>query len=526
MFFGGFSYIYAAVTVLWTTIFVEYWKHQEMDLAIRWEVKGVSSIQTKRKDYAHEKEVVDPITGETVRVFPEWKRLQRQALQIPFALAALVALGSLIATSFAIEIFLTEIYNGPLKSVLVYLPTGIMTTFMPMLTALFTKIATRLTNYENHDTDAAHDEALTRKTFILNFITSYLGILLTAFVYLPFGANIVPYLDVFSVTVKPLIQNSSQIKVATPGHFRINPGRLQKQVIYFTVTAQLVNFAMEIFIPYIKRKGFIKYKQIQAERAMKAGGANFDPASHDNADEAEFLARVRQESELDVYNVSDDLREMVLQFGYLSLFSIVWPLTGLGFLVNDWIELRADAIKICVEMQRPTPERRDTIGPWLDSLGFLSWTGAVTTTALLYLFKGEKGGPSGRPDDLKAWVLLLCLMSSEHVYLLVRWAVRYTIGKLESPGLVKERRDRYLVRKAYLTENLESVKSLSKISTTTSETEHFNRESLEEDARRRSLKSTSSKDNFWARQRTPGETIEIGSRLIKTAAPNETKKSQ
>ena len=82
-------------------------------------MKGVSAIEEKRRDFKHEKEVKDPITGETVQIFPAEKRLARQALQIPFAILASLALGTLIATCFGIEIFLSEVYNGPLKSVLV-----------------------------------------------------------------------------------------------------------------------------------------------------------------------------------------------------------------------------------------------------------------------------------------------------------------------------------------------------------------------------------------------------------------------
>ena len=98
---------------------MEYWKKQEVDLAVRWGVKGVSAIQEKRKDFKHEKEIKDPITGETVRTFSAAKRLGRQALQIPFAVLAALSLGTLIATCFGIEIFLSEIYNGPFKSYLV-----------------------------------------------------------------------------------------------------------------------------------------------------------------------------------------------------------------------------------------------------------------------------------------------------------------------------------------------------------------------------------------------------------------------
>ena len=116
---GHFSPIYAVVNGLWCVTFVEYWKRQELDLGVRWGVKGVSAIQERRKDFKYEKEVKDPVTGETLQVFPATKRLGRQLLQVPFAITACLALGTLIATCFGIEIFLSEVYDGPLKSVLV-----------------------------------------------------------------------------------------------------------------------------------------------------------------------------------------------------------------------------------------------------------------------------------------------------------------------------------------------------------------------------------------------------------------------
>lgn len=116
---GHYSSLYAVVNGLWCIIFTEYWRHQEVDLAVRWGVRGVSRIESKRRDFKHEKEITDPVTGEKQQIFPATKRLQRQALQIPFAVAAALVLGSLIATCFGIEIFISEIYNGPLKSILV-----------------------------------------------------------------------------------------------------------------------------------------------------------------------------------------------------------------------------------------------------------------------------------------------------------------------------------------------------------------------------------------------------------------------
>ena len=363
---------------------------------------------------------------------------------------------------------------------------------------------------------------MTSKIFILNFIVSYLPIILTAFVYVPFGSLIVPYLDIFQLTARPFAEDQKQLDVPEAG-FEIDPARLRKQVIYFTVTAQIVNIAMETIVPYVKRRAFNKYQDIKTERATKKAGAALNAAAHDLPEEANFLARVRSEAELDVYDVATDLREMVVQFGYLALFSVVWPLTACSFLVNNWVELRSDAVKICVEMQRPTPHRADSIGPWLDSLGFLAWFGSITTAALVYLFSNDGSGPGGTPGAIKGWALLLSILFSEHLYLLVRWGVRHVLSKIDSPGMQKERHERFQVRKRYLQETIgEAVFDTAP----PVETERITRASLEEDARQGTLRARGPADHFWSRQKSWEESAKVGGKLIEHMAPRENKKQQ
>ena len=407
----------------------------------------------------------------------------------------------------------------------VFIPTGLLTVFVPTITTLLTGIATRLNDYENYETQESYDVAMTRKIFVLNFITSYLPVLLTAFVYVPFASIIVPYLDVLSLTVKPFATSEKQLE--TPPIFAINPDRLRKQVIYFTVTAQIVNFAMETIVPILKQKGTTKFKQMQSERAAKRGGVSPSASSTDPPEEMEFLARVRAEAELDDYDVTDDLREMCIQFGYLALFSVVWPLVPVSFLINNWIELRSDAFKIALECKRPTPERADSIGPWLDTLGFLSWFGSITTAALVYMFSNDGLGPDGTPAAIKGWALLLTIFFSEHIYLVVRHAVSLVISRIDSPNMAKDRAERYMVRKRYLEETLGGSNPLRDISQQTAE--KITRESLEEDARQSSLKESTPSMKFWTRQKGWQESQLVGKGLIEagsadTGSKPETKK--
>ncbi|KAK3487798.1 calcium-activated chloride channel-domain-containing protein [Neurospora hispaniola] len=517
---GKFSWFYAVVNALWSVVFFEHWKTKEVDLAVRWGVRGVSRIQHPRPQFQFEREAQDPVTGEIVRVYSPFKRLARQLLQIPFALACVVVLGGLIVSCFSIEVFITEIYTGPFKQYLTFLPTVLLTIFMPTFSGLLTHLAEKLTKAENYETHDAHQASFIEKIFVLNFITSYLPIFLTAFVYVPFGKLLVPYLDVFKVTA----QSFTTMEKPVTKSWEINPDRLTTQVIYFTVTAQIVNFLTEVIVPYAKRKVFKKVQEVQSEFT----GNGHELQIKDHPDEADFLKRVRNEAELDAYDVTVDYREMVVQFGYLSLFSVIWPLAACSFLVNNWVEARSDAMKIAIGSQRPVPWRADSIGPWLNSLGFLSWLGSITSAALVYLFNKHDINPDGTPWDISAWALLLSILFAEHIYFAVQLVVRSLVQKLDNPGLQKERAERYALRKKLLEQTFGShgydadLTEEARGPGYVSSGERITREALEEEARVNATKTP--EQLFWLRQRGAAETIEIGRGLMaQVAAANQTK---
>ena len=56
--------------------------------------------------------------------------------------------------------------------------------------------------------------------------------------------------------------------------------------------------------------------------------------------------------------------EMLIQFGYVVLFSGAFPLAGLLCFANNILELRTDAFKICFSLQRPFAHKAKSIGVW------------------------------------------------------------------------------------------------------------------------------------------------------------------
>lgn len=113
-----YSLLFALIIGVWCTVFLEYWKIQETDLSIRWNVRGVGNLKVNRPQYQYERTITDA-AGRTRHYFPRWKRIARQLLVVPFVLISTVFLGALIGVVFAIETFISEAYDGPYKFYLV-----------------------------------------------------------------------------------------------------------------------------------------------------------------------------------------------------------------------------------------------------------------------------------------------------------------------------------------------------------------------------------------------------------------------
>lgn len=81
----------------------------------------------------------------------------------------------------------------------------------------------------------------------------------------------------------------------------------------------------------------------------------------------------------------NDYLEMYLQFGYVFLFSAVFPTAALWAFVNNLTEIRSDAFKLCRIMQRPFSVPAANLGAWQIAFEILSLLAVLTNTALIGL---------------------------------------------------------------------------------------------------------------------------------------------
>lgn len=113
---------------------------------------------------------------------------------------------------------------------------------------------------------------------------------------------------------------------------------------------------------------------------------NEPPAVAGSASPKRSIGQAEIESTLYKYDgtFSDHL-EMLVQMGYVVLFSAAFPLAGLCALINNLIEIRSDAFKLAHVHQRPFGQRVANIGTWQNALGMLGLAAVIVNCALIGL---------------------------------------------------------------------------------------------------------------------------------------------
>lgn len=164
---------------------------------------------------------------------------------------------------------------------------------------------------------------------------------------------------------------------------------------------------------------------------------SMDPKKNDDASKApttdhkptdapkRSIGQAEIESSLYKYDgtFSDHL-EMLVQMGYVVLFSAAFPLAGLCALINNLIEIRSDAFKLAHVHQRPFGQRVANIGTWQNALGLLGLAAVIVNCALI--------GLSGQVSRL--WP---GLTSTQTVLLIVALEVRILLALFYSQNLKK-----------------------------------------------------------------------------------------
>nr|XP_034972908.1 anoctamin-1 isoform X2 [Zootoca vivipara] len=375
---------FSVFMALWAATFMEHWKRKQMRLNYRWDLTGFEEEEdhpraeyeakvlekslrkeskNKEKGLQLPEEAANKWRQRVKRVMAGVKLTEKEKLtwkdRFPAYFTNFVSIIFMIGLTFAI-VFGVIIYRISTAAALAISSTPggrsnvrvtvtataviINLVVIIILDEVYGCIARWLTQIEVPKTDKSFEERLIFKAFLLKFVNAYTPIFYVAFFKGRFVGRPGDYVYIF---------HSFRMEECAPG------GCLMELCIQLSIIMlgkQLIqNNLFEIGIP--KMKKFIRYLKSKRRR----------PGDHE-----EYLKK-KQRYEVD-YNLepfaglTPEYMEMIIQFGFVTLFVASFPLAPLFALLNNIIEIRLDAKKFVTELRRPVAVRAKDIGIWYNIL--------------------------------------------------------------------------------------------------------------------------------------------------------------
>jgi hypothetical protein len=199
----------------------------------------------------------------------------------------------------------------------------------------------RLTDLELWRTETEHEDSLIAKDFAFKFVNSYFSLFFTAFVLGNF--------DVLGHRLSCPAEGCANTVMETLG--------------YVFISQLFIQQLFEIGLPAVQ-------KRIHAMRAARELAEKGEPKSACREQIEFFYPKYP--------GVFFDYQEMVIQFGYVTMFAAAFPLTATLALINNIIEIRVDAMKLLTCYRRPSFNSAQDIGSWHNVLDILVTVGIMT----------------------------------------------------------------------------------------------------------------------------------------------------
>ncbi|CAH0480517.1 unnamed protein product [Peronospora belbahrii] len=94
------------------------------------------------------------------------------------------------------------------------------------------------------------------------------------------------------------------------------------------------------------------------------------------------------ESEQENYDPYDDYHHMTVQFGFVVMFSMLWPLMPAACMLVNALKTRGDGFRLCRTNRRPFPRKASGIGEWNNMLYAIALAGVLVNIGLIFISTG------------------------------------------------------------------------------------------------------------------------------------------
>ncbi|XP_069698819.1 anoctamin-4-like [Periplaneta americana] len=336
--------VFAAAMSFWGTVFIELWKREQSVLSLRWDLRV--EYEDPRPDFEMKtkKERFNPITGKSEPYIPFHEKIIRYSLTTTVivllsAAAVSVFYGLLVyrvEVRIAMEKSPSEFVRSH-KSIFVTTTSALMNLVVMMIFEyIFTYIAHILTDLENPRTQSEYDDSYTFKVFVFEFINFYSGLIYIAF----FKGSFYTY-------------PGDQVLWDT--NYGLSADVCDPTGCFSEVFIQLsiVMVGKQLFSNILE---FAQPQLVILWNRLRFGHFNTEilPAWEKDFALVEFTST----------SLFGEQLEMVVQYGFVTLFVAAFPLAPFFALVNNIIEIRVDAYKLLVSKRRALPRKVRGLGAW------------------------------------------------------------------------------------------------------------------------------------------------------------------
>uniref|UniRef100_A0A8C5EQA1 Anoctamin n=1 Tax=Gouania willdenowi TaxID=441366 RepID=A0A8C5EQA1_GOUWI len=470
--------IFSVFMSFWAVTFLEYWKRKMATLAHHWDCMDFHEEEERpRPEFAAMAPTMEqnPVTGVKEPYFPEKTRLSRMftgsMVIIMMLCVVMIFLVTVVMCRGIISVMMFRTGSPVLRTeagTIANISSSIVNLGLILLMGrVYTALAEQLTRWEMHRTQTQYDNAFIFKVFIFQFVNFYSSPFYVAFFKGRFVGYPTNYGTLFGMRNEDCGPGGCLIELA-------------EQLFIIMVGKQLINNIQEFLLPKVKA-----WKQRRTLEKVLGESAS------------RKARRWEEDYQLvECEGLFEEYLEMVLQFGFITIFVAAFPLAPLFALLNNWVEIRLDAHKFVCEYRRPVAERAQNIGVWFNILEALSHMSVIANAfliaftsdflpRLLYRYKFENNlhgyvnftlayAPSNYTDypmcryksfrdnngnyTLFYWELLAVrlgfIIAFEHVVFFVLRAIDWVVPDVPESLELKIKRERYLAKQA-LAENQE-----------------------------------------------------------------------
>ncbi|XP_078075848.1 anoctamin-6 isoform X2 [Mustelus asterias] len=367
--------VYAVFMGIWVTLFLEFWKRKQAELEYEWDTVELEQEEPRRPEYEAKCTIPkrNPITQEEELVpysaFGKCMRLVCGGSTVLFWISLIIAsvvaiIVYRLAVFFEFSVKLRDKISD-LEPIRDYVTPQMATSvtasiinflFIMLLNILYERVAIWITDFELPRTQTDYENSLTVKMFLFQFVNYYSSCFYIAF----FKGKIVGYPG------KP---------VYWLGRFRneeCDPGgclvELSTQLLIIMGGKAIWNNIQEVLIPWLKN--IIARCRKKSEEKLPRWEQDY---------------QLQSMSKLGLFY---EYLEMVIQFGFATIFVASFPLAPLLALINNIIEIRVDGWKITTQFRRILAAKAQDIGAWLPILHGVAVFAAVTN-ALIIAFTSD-----------------------------------------------------------------------------------------------------------------------------------------